>query len=76
MATSAVVLAVVAFASRAGLAEGLMSGFLVEGFGLLIRLGSGLGGPAPLNFFTESATLVTVRLKQRTIKSCSLIERA
>ena len=64
LATSAVVLAAgVALASRAGLAEGLRSGFLVEGLGLLTRLGSGdWGALAPPNFFTESATVVTVRL--------------
>ena len=64
LATSVVVLlAGVALASRAGLAEGLRSGFLVEGLGLLTRLGSGdCGAPAPLNFFTPSATLVTGRL--------------
>lgn len=64
LATSAVVLAAgVALASRAGLAEGLRSGFLVEGLGLLTRLGSGdSGGPAPPNFFTESATELIGRL--------------
>jgi hypothetical protein len=55
----------VALDSSAGLAEGLSSGFLEEGFGLVTRLGSGEGGPAPPNFFTESATLVTVRLREK-----------
>lgn len=59
------VFAEVALASRAGLAEGFSSGFLVAGLGLLTRLGSGEAEPAPPNFFTESATLVTVRLGRR-----------
>ena len=62
-------LAGVALASRAGLAEALISGFLEAGLGLATRVGSGEAAPAPPNFFTESATLVTVRLRNRRSES-------